>query len=35
MGAELDAGGFGRGEQAEKHDRKDTDLPRFGALIRR
>jgi hypothetical protein len=23
MGAELDAGGFGRGEQAEKHDRKE------------
>jgi hypothetical protein len=22
MGAELDAGGFGRGEQAEKHDKK-------------
>jgi hypothetical protein len=22
MGAELDAGGFGRGERAEKHDRK-------------
>jgi hypothetical protein len=23
MGAELDAGGFGRGEPAEKHDRKE------------
>jgi hypothetical protein len=23
MGAELDDGGFGRGEQAEKHDRKE------------
>jgi hypothetical protein len=23
MGAELDAEGFGRGEQAEKHDRKE------------
>jgi hypothetical protein len=23
MGAELDAGGFGRGERAEKHDRKE------------
>jgi hypothetical protein len=23
MGAELDAGGFRRGEQAEKHDRKE------------
>jgi hypothetical protein len=23
MGAELDAGGFGRGEQAKKHDRKE------------
>jgi hypothetical protein len=22
MGAELDAGGFGRGERADKHDRK-------------
>jgi hypothetical protein len=23
MGAELDAGGFGRGERAEKHDKKE------------
>jgi hypothetical protein len=23
MGAELDAGGFGRGERAKKHDRKE------------
>jgi hypothetical protein len=23
MGAKLDAGGFGRGERAEKHDRKE------------
>jgi hypothetical protein len=23
MGAELDAGGFGRGQRAEKHDRKE------------
>jgi hypothetical protein len=23
MGAELDAGGFGRGERVEKHDRKE------------
>jgi hypothetical protein len=23
MGAELDVGGFGRGERAEKHDRKE------------
>jgi hypothetical protein len=26
MGAELDAGGFGGGERAKKHDRKGTQI---------
>jgi hypothetical protein len=32
MGAELDAGGFGRGERAKKHDRKEcTSYPGSGS----
>jgi hypothetical protein len=35
MGAELDAGGFGERNELTSTTERDSDLPRFGALVRR